>query len=67
MGRLAKNELFLREAGTSIEESRRLIDAVTIELVQYMAESLFVNDTLNLLVAGRVSKKDFPDVDLQMG
>lgn len=67
MGRLAKNELFLREAGTSIEESRRLIDAVTIELVQYMAESLFVNDTLNLLVAGRVSKKDFPDVDLQIG
>jgi predicted Zn-dependent peptidase len=67
MTRLAKNELFLRDVGISIEESRMMIDAVTVELVQHMAESLFVNETLNLQVAGRVNRSDFPDVDLQIG
>ena len=67
MTRLAKNELFLRDVGISIEESRNMIDAVTVELVQYLAESLFVNETLNLQVAGRVMPSDFPDVDLQIG
>ncbi len=67
MGRLAKNEIFLHETGISIEESRARIDAVTVELVQHLAENLFVNDTLNLLVAGRVAKADFPEVDLQIG
>jgi hypothetical protein len=43
-----------------------MIDAVTVELVQYMAESLFVNETLNLQITGRVSRSDFPDVDMQI-
>jgi hypothetical protein len=67
MTRLAKNELFLRDVGISLEESRAMIDAVTVELVQHLAEKLFVNDTLNLHVTGRVNKADFPDVDLQIG
>jgi predicted Zn-dependent peptidase len=66
MTRLAKNEIFLRNVGISLEESRALIDAVTVELVQYMAESLFVNETLNLQITGRVSRSDFPDVDMQI-
>ena len=67
MTRLAKNELFLRNAGICVEESRAMIDAVTIDLVQHLAESLFVNETLNLQVIGRVNRPDFPDVDLQIG
>ncbi len=67
MTRLAKNELFLRDVGISLEESRAMIDAVTVELVQYLAESLFVNETFNLHVSGRVSRSDFPDIDLQIG
>ncbi len=67
MTRLAKNEIFLRGVGISLEESRELIDAVTVELVQHLAEKLFVNDTLNLHVTGRVTKADFPDIDLQLG
>lgn len=67
MTRLAKNELFLRDVGISLDESRAKIDAVTVELVQHMAQSLFVNETLNLHVTGRISPADFPDVDLQIG
>lgn len=67
MTRLAKNELFLRGVGISLEKSRELIDAVTVELVQHLAEKLFVNNTLNLHVTGRITKADFPDVDLQIG
>lgn len=67
MTRLAKNELFLRNVGISIEESRAMIDAVTVDLVQFLAESLFVNDKLNLQITGRVNRHDFPDVDLQVG
>ncbi len=67
MTRLAKNELFLRDVGISIDESREKIDAVTLDLVQYLAESLFVNETLNLQITGRVNRSDFPDVDLQIG
>lgn len=66
MTRLAKNEIFLHNVGICLEESRDLIDAVTIELVQYLAESIFVNPTLNLQVAGRNTRSDFPDVDLQL-
>ena len=66
MTRLAKNELFLRNVGISLEESRSMIDAVTVELVQHLAEKLFVNETFNLHVAGRVAQSDFPDVDLQI-
>jgi predicted Zn-dependent peptidase len=66
MTRLAKNEIFLRNVGISLEESRAMIDAVTVELVQHMAESLFVNETLNLQITGRVSRSDFPNVDLQI-
>ncbi len=65
MTRLAKNEIFLRNAGICLAESGAMIDAVTIDLVQYLAETLFVNDTLNLQVVGRVNRTDFPDVDLQ--
>ncbi len=67
MTRLAKNELFLRDIGISLEESARLIDAVTTELIQSLAERLFVNETLNVLIVGRVKRADFPDVDLQIG
>ncbi len=67
MTRLAKNELFLRNVGISIEESGALIDSVTVELVQHMAESLFINGTLNMQITGRVKRSDFPDVDLQIG
>jgi len=67
MTRLAKNELFLRNVGISIEESEAMIDAVTVDLVQHLAETLFVNDTLNLQITGRVKRSDFPDVDLQIG
>lgn len=67
MTRLAKNELFLRDVGISLDESRAMIDAVTVEHVQHMAESLFINETLNLQITGRVSPSDFPDVDLQIG
>jgi predicted Zn-dependent peptidase len=66
MTRLAKNEIFLRNVGISLEESRAMIDAVTVELVQHMAESLFVNETLNLQITGRVDRSDFPNVDLQI-
>ncbi len=66
MTRLAKNEIFLRNVGISLAESEAMIDAVTIDLVQYLAETLFVNETLNLQVVGRVNKTDFPDVDLQL-
>ena len=44
-----------------------MIDAVTVDLVQHLAETLFVNDTLNLQITGRVKRSDFPDVDLQIG
>lgn len=67
MSRLAKNELFLRDVGTSLSESRAMIDAVTIDLVQHLAESLFVNETLNLYIAGQINRGDFPDIDLQFG
>ncbi|MGW8312942.1 MAG: M16 family metallopeptidase [Desulfuromonadales bacterium] len=67
MSRLAKNELFLRGVGTSLSESRAMIDAVTIDLVQHLAESLFVNETLNLYIAGQINRGDFPDIDLQFG
>lgn len=67
MTRLAKNEIFLRNIGPSIDASRALIDAVTPDLVQHVAESLFINKTLNLQVTGRVVQSDFPDVDLWIG
>lgn len=67
MTRLAKNELFLRDVGTSLEESREMIDAVTAELIQELAEKLFVNETFNMQVAGRVDTAAFPDSDLQLG
>jgi len=67
MTRLAKNELFLRDLGTSIEESRDMIDAVTAESVQSLAARLFVNQTLNIQVAGRVDPADFPDSDMLLG
>ena len=67
MTRLAKNELFQRNIGISLDESRAMIDAVTGELVQYLAESLFVNETLNLQITGRITRQDFPDIDLQIG
>lgn len=66
MTRLAKNEIFLHDVGISIEESEAMIDAVTLDLVQHLAESLFVNDTLNLQITGRVKPSDFPEVDLQI-
>jgi len=67
MSRLAKNELFLRAAGISLEESRQLIDAVTAELVQSLAARLFVNETLNLQVAGRIDPADFTDSAISLG
>jgi len=67
MTRLAKNELFLRDIGTSLEESREMIDAVTIEQIRRHARELFINDTLNLQVVGRVGEADFPESDLQFG
>lgn len=67
MGRLAKNELFLRDAGVSVEQSRTMIDAVTTEMVQQMAQSLFVNESLNLLAVGQVTASDFLEDDLQIG
>ncbi len=66
MTRLAKNELFLRDVGISVDESRKRIDAVTVELVQHLAQNLFVNETLNLQLTGRVTQSDFPDIDLQI-
>ena len=66
MTRLAKNEIFLRDVGISVEESEAMIDAVTVDLVQHLAESLFVNDTFNLQITGRVNRADFPEVDLQI-
>ncbi len=66
MTRLAKNELFLRDVGISLDESRAMIDDVTVEMVQYMAERLFVNETLNLHVTGQVDRVDFPDIDLRI-
>jgi predicted Zn-dependent peptidase len=67
MSRLAKNELFLRNVGISLDESRAMIDAVTVDVVQDLAERLFINETLNLQIAGRVDEKDFPEIDLQIG
>ncbi len=67
MTRLAKNELFLRDLGTSLEESRDMIDAVTAESVQSLAARLFVNETLNIQVSGRVDPADFPDSDMLLG
>jgi len=43
-----------------------MIDAVTVELVQHMAERLFVDETLNLQITGRVDSSDFPDIDLRI-
>ena len=67
MSRLAKNELFLRDAGTSLEESREMIDAVTVETVQRLAVRLFVNETLNIHVTGRVDPADFRNSELLLG
>ena len=67
MSRLAKNELFLRNTGISIEKSREMIDAVTIDMLQDLANRLFINETLNLQIGGRVDEKDFPEIDLQIG
>jgi len=67
MSRLAKNELFLRDVGTSLEESRDMIDAVTAEQIQSLASKLFVNETFNMQVAGRVEPADFTDTDLLLG
>jgi predicted Zn-dependent peptidase len=67
MTRLAKNELFLRDIGTSIEESRKMIDAVTIEMVQRLATEMFIDETLNLQVAGRVEPANFPKEDISIG
>jgi predicted Zn-dependent peptidase len=67
MTRLAKNELFLRNEGISLEESSAMIDAVTVAEVQRQAGQLFINETLNLQIAGRVNRSDFPDIDLQIG
>lgn len=67
MSRLAKNELFLRNTGISLDKSRAMIDAVTIDTVQDLAQRLFINETLNLQIAGRVDQKDFFEIDLQIG
>ena len=67
MSRLAKNEIFLREAGTSLDESRQMIDAVTVEQVRELAGRLFVDRTFNLQVAGKVDPADFTADDLQLG
>jgi predicted Zn-dependent peptidase len=64
MTRLAKNEIFLRDVGTSLDESREMIDAVTAEKVRELAGELFVNKTFNMQVAGKVDPADFPDSDL---
>jgi predicted Zn-dependent peptidase len=64
MTRLAKNEIFLRDVGTSLDESRKMIDAVTAEKVRELAGELFVNETFNMQVAGKVDPADFPDSDL---
>jgi predicted Zn-dependent peptidase len=66
MSRLAKNELFLRDVGISLDESRDMIDAVTVDLVQHLAETLFIDETFNLHIAGRVNISDFPDIDLRI-
>jgi len=66
MSRLAKNELFLRDVGISLDESRDMIDAVTVDLVQHLAEKLFIDETFNLHIAGRVNISDFPDIDLRI-
>ena len=67
MTRLAKNELFLRDVGTSLDESREMIDAVTAELVRDLAVKLFVNETFNMQVAGKIDPDDFPESILQFG
>lgn len=67
MARLAKNELFLRDVGTSLDESRKMIDAVTAEQIQDLAAQLFVNETFNMQVAGKVDPTDFPENDLHLG
>lgn len=67
MTRLAKNELFLRDVGISLEQSRAMIDAVSVELLQQLACRLFVNETLNVQVIGRVDRASFPESDLQLG
>lgn len=67
MTRLAQNELFQANAFISLEDSRAGIDAVTVDLVQSLAEELFVDETLNLQVLGRCRKTDFPAVDLHLG
>ncbi|MDH3998977.1 MAG: insulinase family protein [Desulfuromonadales bacterium] len=66
MTRLAKNELFIRNVGITLEKSEALIDAVTKETVQSLAERLFIDDTLNLLAMGRIKPNIFPDIDLQI-
>ncbi len=67
MTRLAKNELFLRDIGTSLEESQKMIDDVTIDMVQRLAKQMFINETLNLQIAGRVESQDFPEDEIRFG
>lgn len=67
MTRLAQNELFQDNAFLSLEDSRAGIDAVTVDLIQSLAEDLFVDATLNLQVLGRCRRTDFPEVDLHLG
>jgi predicted Zn-dependent peptidase len=66
MSRLAKNELFLRDTGISLEQSAAMIDAVSAEHLQQLAAQLFVDETLNLRVAGRVGEDDFNSNDLSL-
>ena len=67
MTRLARQELFYGDAFRDIEASRAAIDAVTVDLVQSLAEDLFVDETLNLQVLGRCRSTDFPEIDLHIG
>lgn len=66
MTRLAKNELYLGHH-VDIETSRMMIDAVTAEDVQRMANQLFTDATLNVQVIGRVRESDIPLIDLCLG
>lgn len=64
MSRLAKNELFLRGDGISLEQSRAMIDAVSVAQIQALAQRLFIDRTLNLQVAGKVDEDAFPASDI---
>ena len=65
MTRIAKNELYLGK-DVLLSETQAMIEAVSSEQIQSLAEKIFTNETLNLQIVGPVKPDDFPEVELSL-